>query len=320
MWDAGIGTLYLMNRIMVGAQMTNQKEFSTSTLAREMNKNPQDLFQQLADMGFIVKKEKNWELTDVGRSKGGAYKDHEKYGRYIVWPESIIKELDGNEEEAAQPHLLTSTIIGKQFDLSPVRTNSLLSELGLIEKGVKGWQVTEFGKKFGGVQTYAKKSGIPYVCWPESIKNNKMFLASINDLKGESSAEITTQGKTSTSEDVEFRDKFKPTLRATDGHYVRSKAELLIDNWLYVSELVHAYERKLPVEEEIYSDFYIPKGKVYIEYWGYDDDNKYTARKQKKLEIYKKYNFRLIEITDKEVQNLDDTMPRLLLKFGIVTE
>jgi hypothetical protein len=301
--------------------MNTQKEISTSVLAKEMNKNSQELFQQLTDLGLIIKKDKNWELTDAGRSKGGAYKDHDKYGRYIVWPESIIKELDGNEEEAAQPHLLTSTIIGKQFDLSPVRTNSLLSELGLIEKGVKGWQVTEFGKKFGGVQTFAKKSGIPYVCWPESIKNNKMFLASVRDLKGETPAEIPVQGKTNTSEDVEFREKFKPTLRATDGHYVRSKAEMLIDNWLYWSELVHAYERKLPGEEDVYSDFYIPKGKVYIEYWGYDEnDKKYTARKQKKLDIYKKYGFRLIEITDKEVQNLDDTMPRLLLKFGIVTE
>jgi hypothetical protein len=300
--------------------MNSQKEFSTSALAKELKKNPQDLFQQLADIGFIEKKDNNWELTDAGRSKGGTYKQHEKYGRYIIWPESIIKELSAPDEKPEQTHLLTSTVIGKQFNLSAVRTNSLLSELGLIEKGVKGWLVTEFGKKFGGVQTHDKKSGIPYVCWPESIKNNKMFLASIHDLKGEPSVEIASQGKTNTSEDVEFREKFKAVHRATDGHYVRSKAELLIDNWLYMSELVHAYERKLPVEEEIYSDFYIPKGKVYIEYWGYDDDSKYAARKQKKLNIYKKYNFRLIQITDKEVQNLDDTMPKLLLQFGIVTE
>ena len=47
-----------------------------------------------------------------------------------------------------------------------------------------------------------------------------------------------------------------------------SKAEMLIDNWLYMAEIVHAYERKLPIEEDVYCDFYIPKGKVYIEYWG----------------------------------------------------
>ncbi|MFH1141250.1 MAG: hypothetical protein V1724_06240 [Chloroflexota bacterium] len=108
--------------------------------------------------------------------------------------------------------------------------------------------------------------------------------------------------------------------RATDGHLVRSKSELIIDNWLYTSEHAHAFERKLPIEEEVYSDFYIPAGKVYIEYWGFDADPRYLARKQKKLETYKKYGFQLIELKDKEVQNIDDTLPRLLLRFEVVTK
>jgi hypothetical protein len=84
-----------------------------------------------------------------------------------------------------------------------------------------------------------------------------------------------------------------------------------------MAEIVHAYERKLPVEEELYSDFYIPTGKVYIEYWGYENDAKYLARKKAKQEIYAKYNFNLIELEDKDVQNLDDILPRLLLKHGV---
>jgi hypothetical protein len=39
---------------------------------------------------------------------------------------------------------------------------------------------------------------------------------------------------------------------------VRSRGELVIDNSLYEYGLAHAYERKLPVEEDVYSDFYIP--------------------------------------------------------------
>ena len=120
-------------------------------------------------------------------------------------------------------------------------------------------------------------------------------------------------------ESVDFREKFEAKHRTTDGHFVRSKAEMLIDNWLYMAEIVHAYERKLPIEEDVYSDFYIPTGKVYIEYWGYEEDEKYLKRKQHKIEIYKKYGFNLIEICDKEVQNLDDHLPRLLLKFGITS-
>ncbi|WP_226814421.1 hypothetical protein [Aliarcobacter butzleri] len=121
------------------------------------------------------------------------------------------------------------------------------------------------------------------------------------------------------NEKLNFREKFEAKYRATDGHYTRSKAEMLIDNWLYMFEIVHAYERKLPVEEDVYCDFYIPTGKVYIEYWGYENDEKYLNRKKKKKEIYEKYNLNLIELEDKDVQNLDDVLPKYLLTFGIQT-
>ena len=72
-----------------------------------------------------------------------------------------------------------------------------------------------------------------------------------------------------------------------------------------------------PVEEPIYSDFYIPTGKVYIEYWGFENNPKYLKRKKKKIELYEKYDFNLIQLEDKHVQNLDDVLPRLLLKYGV---
>ena len=92
---------------------------------------------------------------------------------------------------------------------------------------------------------------------------------------------------------------------------------MLIDNWLYMAEIVHAYERKLPIEEDVYCDFYIPTGKVYIEYWGFENEPKYLKRKETKREIYEKYGFNLIELKDQHVQNLDDFLPKLLLKYGI---
>ncbi|MBL4760369.1 MAG: hypothetical protein JKY80_05905 [Mariprofundaceae bacterium] len=84
-----------------------------------------------------------------------------------------------------------------------------------------------------------------------------------------------------------------------------------------MAEIIHAYERKLPIEEDVYCDFYIPTGKVYIEYWGYENDSKYLKRKKDKIDIYQKYAFNLIELNDQDVLNLDDILPRLLLKFGI---
>ena len=82
--------------------------------------------------------------------------------------------------------------------------------------------------------------------------------------------------------------------------------------------VVHAYERRLPIEEEMYCDFYVPAGKVYIEYWGYNNDPDYATRKKVKQELYKKYELNLIELSDEHIRNLDDYLPKMLLKFGVV--
>ena len=44
------------------------------------------------------------------------------------------------------------------------------------------------------------------------------------------------------------------------------------------------------------------------------------VEKNKKLEIYKKYNLNLIELFEKDVSNLDDTLPAKLLEFHIPVE
>lgn len=286
------------------------KHISTTALAKKSNISSKEMFIKLFNLGLIEKKGESWSLTNLGVDKGGRFVTHQKYGKYIAWPENIEIKVTLSEK------LITSTAIGKKFSLSPNKINFIFSEIGWIYKGLKGWMTTPQGVRVGGIQDEDKKSGIPYVRWPESILENKNLINSIEELSGKNySPQENT--KTPAQESLGFREKFEAKHRATDGHFVRSKAEMLIDNWLYMAEIIHAYERKLPVEEEAYCDFYIPTGKVYIEYWGYDDDPKYLKRKEAKVEIYKKYGFKLIELRDKEVKNLDDILPRLLLKHGI---
>jgi hypothetical protein len=278
-------------------------KISTSSLSRKLKISSKELFLELEQVGFIVKDNDNWILTDLGKEKGGEYKESKQYGKYIIWPEDL-------EITTKQNNTLTSTMIGKHFNISANKVNYVLSELGWLQKGLKGWLVTEQGKKVGGIQDEAKPSGIPFVRWKNDILNSKSLVETIEQLTGE-------KKDLKSKEEISFREKFEAKHRATDGHFVRSKAEMLIDNWLYMAEIVHAYERKLPVEEDVYCDFYIPTGKVYIEYWGYENDEKYIKRKEEKKKIYQKYNFNLIELNDEDVYNLDDILPRLLLKFGV---
>ena len=213
---------------------------------------------------------------------------------------------------------LSASKIAERFGIKATRLNAILNELGWLERAPKGWKVTTAGASMNAIQSTFKATGVPYVLWPESILNNQILQEAISNYLGNESSQPKE-----TSQDLnDFRNKFPATFRATDGHWVRSRAEVMIDNYLYNSLLVHAYERKLPIEEDIYCDFYLPQKKVCIEYWGLENDAKYAARKKQKLEIYKKYKdrYNLLELGDEEIGNLDDHLPRLLLKFDIAVD
>jgi len=286
------------------------KKISTTILAKAHNITANELFTQLSKLGFLVNEENKWVLTQQGKAVGGEYKSFTKNNEtieYIAWLEGM--QIESTKENNKH---LTSTDIGKHFELSSGRINTILNEIGIIKKALKGWKVTKLGSSVGGIEKEHHQTGIPYVVWSETILNHDALVKTIREIKGDNTQDEIQKGNN-------FRNKFEANFRATDGHYVRSKAEMLIDNWLYMAEIVHAYERKLPIEEEVYCDFYLPSGKVYIEYWGYENDAKYLQRKKTKQAIYEKYNFNLIELSDGDVLNLDDVLPKMLLKFDIQT-
>lgn len=286
---------------------------STSALANELDIKSSDLFEKLKSLGWIDKKNDKWILTNLGKEKGGQTRTNPKFGEYVVWPENISID-NGQQKEKSK--LINATAIGKHFKISSQRLNLIFSELGWIEKDIAGWQITKLGKGLGGKQFEHETSGGTYVLWPESILNNKNLVSVFKEIPEQKpliEKEVQVQKNTPDN----FRDKFPATLRTKDGHIVRSRAEVIIDNALYDYKLAHAYERKLPIEEDLYSDFFLPSENVYIEFWGMEEDPKYAERKKIKLEIYKKYDFKLIELNDSDIANLDDHLPKKLLKYGI---
>jgi len=288
---------------------------STSALANELEIKSSDLFEKFKSLGWIDRKNDKWILTDLGKQKGGQTRNNPKYGEYIVWPENLTID---NNQQADKPKLINATAIGKHFEISSQRLNLILSELGWIEKDIAGWEITKLGKSLGGKQFEHETSGGTYVLWPESILSNRNLTAVFKDTNT-----VIEPAKTNSEKELpkpstdNFREKFPANFRTKDGHMVRSRAEVIIDNALYDYKLAHAYERKLPIEEEVYSDFFIPTENVYIEFWGMEDDPKYAERKRAKIELYKKYDFKLIELNDNDISNLDDFLPKKLLKFNI---
>ncbi|MCC6866823.1 MAG: hypothetical protein IT280_11770 [Ignavibacteria bacterium] len=85
--------------------------------------------------------------------------------------------------------------------------------------------------------------------------------------------------------DIDIRLRYPTKCRCNDGHYVRSKNEVIVDNWLFNNNIAHAYEKKL-LGINILCDFQIINKnhkEVYIEIWGLTDDT-YLKRKGRNLQ------------------------------------
>ena len=296
---------------------------STSALANELDMKSTELFEKLKAIGWIEIKNDKRTLTELGKRKGGQTKTSAKFGEYIVWPENISIE---NGAQNTKPKLINATALGKHFNISSQRLNLLLNELGWIEKTIAGWGLTKLGKKVGGRQFEHETSGGSYVLWPDTVFLNNDLLEQFQDTPKEIpvAKDINQNINKSDSDNVDdFRKKYPAEYRTKDGHYVRSKAELTIDDSLYLWGIAHAYEKKLPnTTENVYSDFHIPSGNgrpkaVYIEYWGMENDEKYIHRKKKKIEIYNELGLSLIQLNDADIKNIEDSLQKYLLQHGI---
>lgn len=287
------------------------KLISTTALAKERNIESKDLFEMLSTKGWIFKKLDKWQLTTEGKMVGGELTYNPKFGEYIVWPTNLNLDEQVKRQDTVNP-----TAIGLFFKISAQRVNSIFAELGWIEKSnIGGWKITRYGMKNGGYEMEAQ-NGSPFVIWDKTIFQNKYVLNSIHAATGKKYEEHQLIEKEITTD--EFRQKHEAKFRTQDGHRVRSRSEAMIDDYLYTNGIVHAYERRLPgIDENVISDFYIPKGKVYIEFWGMEENQKYAERKRKKLEIYARESFQLIELNEDDIKNLDDVLPRKLKKFDI---
>jgi len=285
------------------------KKISTTALAKKREMETKELFNVLTKNKWIYKKENKWCLSNEGRMAGGDTKYNPKFGEYIVWPVNLDLEQKTDYKET-----LSVTKIGQEYKCSGQKINLLLSELGWIEKERDGWIYTDSGELNGAIQMEAR-NGKPYVVWNKEILKNEHFNRVINEVSVDEKYSKDYEKQVNESDD--FRKKFPRNYRAPDGHYVRSRGEVMLDAFLYNNGIVHAYERKLNIEENMYCDFYIPSKKIYIEYWGLDEDKKYLDRKKKKLEIYAKYKLKLVEVSNSDLENLDEKLASKLRKHGL---
>jgi len=101
------------------------------------------------------------------------------------------------------------------------------------------------------------------------------------------------------------KQKIKQTRYKSDsGDTVKSRAELIVANWLFYRGIDFIYEKKVPTKERAISDFYLTQSEIYIEFWGLETPQ-YLKRKSKKIKIYKKNRLKLIQMNDDSLRDLN---------------
>ncbi|KKM94348.1 hypothetical protein LCGC14_1199160 [marine sediment metagenome] len=88
----------------------------------------------------------------------------------------------------------------------------------------------------------------------------------------------------------------------------------MIDNHLHRLGFEHEYENTIRIRgHPLKYDWYLPKYKTYIEYWGFYG-KKYMKRKAEKLQLYRKGNLKLISIEDIMLKDIYTNLEKELNK------
>lgn len=249
--------------------------------------------------------------------------EHWKESRRVAEKPAVYQtENDSEASRNAHDGMLTAKVLGEHFKIESKQINRVLAELNWIERdGEQGWKPTTLGEKLRAKKFVYFKNNIPYVVWHPDICKSRILQKAVEEFLSVELPSKASENNTSINVDAadkaeSFRNKFSPTIRAMDGHMVRSRGEAMIDDRLYGLRIVHAYERMVPIDEDMYCDFYLPEYDLYVEFWGMESNPKYRARKEKKLELYRQNGLQLIEVKDEHVDNLEDYLIGQLVKFG----
>lgn len=282
-----------------------QQKLSTSALAKMLDIPLQQLFGTLRDCGWIRKVEDGWVLTAKGEFEGGEYIHSKRYGRYIVWPDSILEHqlLRGIESN----RLLNSAQLARKYQLSVRIVRRALGELGLLQRTYNGWELTRDGEQLGGVLIDSEHSE-PDISWPENIIENEFVAAQFHYLQ-----QSQSDGEPRETDLLEAITE----MSALDGHRFHSHNEWIVCNWLYFSGIAHAHRRRLPMAHEHFADFWLPEAQIYLEISGDEKDAGEISSFMQRVEIYRQRQWRHIEIRAEHFAHLDEYLTRRLHEFGV---
>ncbi len=277
--------------------------YSRSALAEKLDMTLKELTQLMLKGGWISEATNGLELTAKGEFEGGKYRESNKYGKYIVWPESVLEHalLRGVTEST-----VTVSQLLKGTNLPPRLFNRLLTELGWMSPFSKGWKLTDLGKKQKGEQYENDSSGLPYVKWPRDLLTNPTVKHALELML------VSDNTSPKVSSDL-------AQFKTLNGLLVDNIGQVKIANWLYLLGFNASYQREFLSGDQkpITPDFYLPDYSVVIEYWDESLQASELSDNLSKQAFYSAIELKIIEINHQQLEDLDQVLSKELLHLGV---
>ena len=234
---------------------------------------------------------------------------------------------------------LSATKLAEHFSstrnkVSAQKMNKIIEEIGWSRSfSGGGYEPTKQGLRKDVLRLESQK-GTPYCSYPPGIIHDIALISRFADISPASAgfsnvSPIQTQSSQGNSGDcVCYCGKCSllgksQKYKTRDGHFVRSRGEVMIDNYLYTSRVAHAYELDLILtdSERMSPDFTVltPNGNVYIELWGLEGQSDYDKNTEKKKRLYEKHDLSLINVRPDDLDNLDSILSQKLARYGVRT-
>lgn len=240
----------------------------------------------------------------------------------------------------------TATAIAEHFSrelsnrtITPQKINRVLESLGWIARSPYasgGWESTKTGLR-NGASNHTAQSGVPYVKFDERVLREPALRRALSELSAPMQATPKQTQAPPTNDAVERRVESEcrcacgkcsligktQKYKTRDGHYVRSRGEVLIDNFLYSTRVPHAYELELHLAENkvMTPDFccLTAKGNVYIEFWGLEGQPDYDSCTEYKKKLYDEFELDRIDVYPDNLDDLDAFLSKKLAQYGVRT-
>lgn len=143
---------------------------------------------------------------------------------------------------------------------------------------------------------------------------NKENISLFDDIKREKGIQVKA------SEILERGESLEPIFKTKTGHQVKTRAEMMIANFLFDNNLLFQYNTMATWadKDDFRASFYVPKLDLYIDHHPYDYIKEYQKVMKAKIKEYDKHKKRHVYLTSEDERNIEESLRLKLKPYAIL--